>query len=132
MAGGYPGKEKRKAKRVKVGLIIFYKVNSPVEVRMMVGKADVDAIMLDLSESGMAILAGYNLPKDATITAKFVLVNENAASEEFKVRAIEIKGGVRYAAKVKEDAFRLGIQFTDMTGADLAFVREFVKMLPEA
>ena len=123
------GIEKRKFKRVKVSFTVVYEVNSPLSVRMKVNNKEVNAIALDLSEGGIAVLTSYDIPKLTSVKVKFIIFNENAINNERRSRSIEVKGDVRYSILTKEKAFRIGICFVDISSEDRIFIADFVKML---
>lgn len=123
------GIEKRKFKRVKVSFTVVYEVNSPLSVRMKVNNKEVNAIALDLSEGGIAVLTSYDIPKSTSVKVKFIIFNENAINNEKRSRSIEVKGDVRYSNLTKEKAFRIGICFVDISSEDRIFIADFVKML---
>jgi len=121
--------EKRKYKRVNVSFTVVYEVNSPLSVRMKVNNREVNAIALDLSEGGIAVLTSYDIPKSTQVKVKFIIFNEDALSTKERSRWIEVKGEVRYGCSTKENAFRVGICFMDISASDRAFIAEFVRML---
>jgi len=127
MKDPYVGPDRRKFKRLQVSFIVFYKVDSPLHVRMLIGEREVNAIMLDLSESGMGILTNYKMPESTLLSIKFILVNERTISKE-RVRSMEIKGQVRYSALAEKGAYRIGIHFTDISEDDRDAIAYFVKM----
>jgi len=121
--------EKRKYKRVNVSFTVVYEVNSPLSVRMKVNNKEVNAIALDLSEGGIAVLTSYDIPKLTLVKVKFIIFNENALNKEERSRWIEVKGEVRYNISTKEKAFRVGVCFVGISAADRTFIADFVKML---
>ncbi|MBM3254976.1 MAG: PilZ domain-containing protein [Candidatus Omnitrophica bacterium] len=131
MENKYSGEERRRFQRVNVSFIVVYKVNQPVQVSMMLGNKEVHAIMSNLSINGMSILTNYNLPAATIISSKFILLNEKAPKIMDRVKAIEVKGEVRYSRFIKELAYQLGIHFTDITDSDRSFIGEFIKRAEE-
>ena len=131
MADQYPGEERRRSSRASVGFIVAYRVNQPLQVNMLVGNSEVQAIMHNLSEEGMAILTDYNIPVSAVVAAKFILVNDQALNEEDRVNTIEVVGEVRYSRFIKERSYRLGVQFTNISDSDRRFISEFIKWAPK-
>lgn len=128
----YSGKERRQFTRIKVSFIVMYRVNQPVEITMMLGDQDAHAIMADLSEDGMAMVTNYDIPPQAQVNAKFIVLNENALRDMDRVKTVEVSGEVRYCSKVKERAYQLGVHFTDITEYDRTFIREFIRWAPKA
>lgn len=123
-----PGGEKRKFKRVGVSFVVFYKIDSPVSIRLMVGEKEIDAMALDLSEGGLAVLTKYNIDVSSRVKIKFVLLNDYALRKDMRSKSIIVQGEVRYCFLTKEKAFRIGIRFVDITPEDRNFIAGFVKM----
>jgi len=127
MVKGYEGPERRTRKRLKVNFIIIYQVNKPVHVLMLIGAREIDALMLDLSEVGMAILTNYNIPVATSLFIKFTFINVDAILEDDRVRSMEMTGEVRNSSPEGRDEYRLGIAFTKMAAKDKAAIADFVK-----
>jgi len=123
----YSSSDKRQFKRIKVNFAVFYKVDRPLYVRMLVGNQEVNAIMLDLSESGMCISTNYSIPTSTLLLIKFTLINEAAINEE-RVRAMEIEGRIRYCRFIEKGEYRLGICFTYISKDGRLSIADFVKM----
>jgi len=122
----------RRFKRKEVSFSVLYEVNSPVTVRMYIGKREFDAVASDLSEGGIAILTKYTnyaIPAFTIVNLKFTLLNNAAIIAEDRQRSMEIKGEVRSSLFMKEKAaYRLGISFIDMSDNERNFIANFVKM----
>lgn len=127
MGNTHKNTEKRKSKRLKAEFIVTYKIDKPVEVHMWISDREVDALMLDLSESGMAILTNYDIPASTTLVIKFTLINLYADKDE-RVTSIKILGEVRYNVLSKESEYRLGISFTQIANEDKHAIAKFIKM----
>jgi c-di-GMP-binding flagellar brake protein YcgR len=129
MSKNYSGQERRRFKRVEVNFTVLYKVNSPLEVRMRIGDTDINALALDISEGGMAILIDYDVPASSIATVKFIMLNENTISTESRTRSIIVQGEVRYNFWMeKKREYRLGIKFTGLSDDDRNFIANFVKV----
>ena len=126
MGDAYKGPERRRATRVRAEFIVIYRVDRPVEVRMWIGNREVNAMMLDLSEIGMAILTNYDIPASAILLIKFTLINLYAEKNE-RVRSMEIIGEVRNSFSAEDNEHRLGIAFTKITQEDKYAITGFVK-----
>ena len=123
----YKDTDKRRSKRLKVEFIVTYKIDKPVEVHMWISDKEVNALMLDLSESGMAIVTNYDIPASATLLIRFTLINLYANKDE-RVTSIKILGEVRYNILTEENEHRLGISFTRITQEDKSAIANFIKM----
>ena len=127
MDNKYKGPERRKTPRVRAEFIVIYRVDSPMEVRMWVGNREVNAIMLDLSGLGTAILTDYDIPTSAILSIKFTLINLYTNKEE-RVRLKEMTGEVRNNVTLEKKKYRLGIAFTKISKEDRNAIDGFVKM----
>jgi c-di-GMP-binding flagellar brake protein YcgR len=124
----YSGTERRRFRRTQVKFTVFYRVNSPLLVRMRVGDRDVNALALDISEGGMAILTNYDIPSSSDITVRFTMLNDNAISIANRARSIVVQAEVCYNVLIKkEKAHRLGIRFVDLSEDDRNFIGNLVK-----
>ncbi len=127
MDSAYQGSEKRKFARTKVKFIVYYEVDKPIKVSMWVGDEEINALMLDLSEAGMAIVTNYDIPAETVLLIKFTLINLYADQEK-KVKLINMTGEVCNSTLVENDEHRLGISFTEISEEDKSAIADFVKM----
>lgn len=121
----YSGSERRKSKRIRACFTVIYKLSKQIEIKMWIGGKEVSAIMIDLSQDGMAILSENDIPKSTTLSIKFTLINEFKKKEN-QLRPIEMEGEVRYNNFLKEKAYRLGIAFTKIKEEDKFEIADFV------
>lgn len=124
--------EARNFKRVGVSFVVLYKVNAPLTVSMLIGNRQFDAIALDLSAGGIAVLTRYisdPIPAFTIVSVKFSILNDSAAREEGRLKSMDIKGEVRSSLFMEEkSAYRLGIRFIDISAVQRKFIADFVKM----
>lgn len=121
-----PQKERRKFERIPVNFLVYYKINSPVVIKIQVGDNRIDALAADISEGGMAITTNYKLPPVACITVKFFMMNDKAYSAEHRSRTMTVQGEVRYNVTLKEGKeYRMGVLFLDLSDDNRNFIREF-------
>ena len=127
----YSGLERRSSKRAKVNFIITYHVEKPLSLRMVMGlEKEFAALMLDLSEEGMGILTAYNIPVDAILSIKFILIDQNVNNEKFI--KIALFGRVCYNLVLEKGERRLGICFTKIDKEDKLRITDFVnRILPK-
>jgi hypothetical protein len=131
MTNKYSGEERRKFPRANVSFIVVYRVNEPVQVRMMIGNKEAHAIMSNLCEDGMSIMTSYNIPAATIVSFKFILLNDQALKENQRVKTIEVMGEVRYNRFMKERTYQLGIHFTNISDTDRSFISEFIRWAPK-
>ena len=119
--------ERRQHKRVRARFIVTYKVNEPLEVALIINKRQISAIMLDLSEGGMALITGIDIPSETTLLMNFTLINTAAFKEEEKIKTMDITGQVRYNLRLSKNEYRLGIRFTRISDSDRSAIVSFVR-----
>ena len=123
----YKGPDRRRHNRLQVNFIVIFQVNRPAYVLMLVGGREIDSLMLDLSETGMAILTSHNIPVMTSLLIKFTFINVDAILDDDRVRSMEITGQVLNCAKEGRDEYRLGISFTKIKEQDKNAISNFVK-----
>ena len=122
------GMDKRKSKRVSARFTIIYDVYKPLSASMRIGGKEVDALMLDLSSSGMAICTNYDIPVSTVLRMKFTLINRKAELES-QVQTIELMGEVRYNVLWGNNEHRLGIMFTQIKEEDKKSIEDYVEII---
>lgn len=123
----YKSLERRKFKRLSVNFIVTFQVDRPPEVRMSVGGYDVDALMMDLSEGGMAITTDYEIPNGTQLFINFTLINPYVCEDE-RVSKLELVGEVRNIAHVNQRQFRLGIFFINLNDKNKKAISDFIRL----
>ena len=118
--------ERRQYKRLRVNLAVVFRVDKTSRVRMSVENKDIHANMIDLSETGMAILSNYDLPAGTVLSMKFTLFRVDTDDVSF-YGPMEIVGEVSYRYTLSANEFRLGIVFTKINTDDRGEIAGFVK-----
>lgn len=119
--------ERRKFQRTKVNFIVTFQVDRPPQVRMSVGGLDVDALMLDLSEGGMAISTDYEIPAGTLLYIYFTLINP-FRTEDDRVTRMELLGEVRSCtSNDNHKQHRLGILFSGIKENDKRAIADFIR-----
>ena len=127
MDNAYQGPERRQFLRVEVEFFVTYKVDRPVEVHAWISNKEINALMLDLSEAGMAIVTNCDIPTATVLSLKFTLIDLHADQEK-QVKLINMTGEVCNSTLVENDEHRLGISFTEISEEDKSAIADFVKM----
>jgi c-di-GMP-binding flagellar brake protein YcgR len=121
------GQERRKAERIDVGFTLIYSVEKPYTLRINLGFADdVDALMVNLSDLGMAILVEQELSLGALLYIKFNIIDLTLTKEERR-RHMEITGEVVSCQRIAPRSCRIGIRFNKISDEDKLLVSDFVK-----
>ena len=117
--------DRRRSKRVKAEFIVTYKVDSPAEVVMRIGGREINAIMLNLSDAGMAVLTKYKIPALTVVLIEFTLIDLNANGED-RVKSMDVLGEVRHNVLLEPDEYQLGISFSQISEKDKSALSAFV------
>jgi c-di-GMP-binding flagellar brake protein YcgR len=126
--GKSSGIERRKFKRLRVNFTIVYQVDRPLVARMTLGwRKEVEALMQDLCEGGMAIITDYNIPPETILSIKFTLMNLSLSSEK-RIRIMRMTGQVRYNMPANKKEHRLGVCFIEIDQEDRLAIADFVKI----
>ena len=128
MVDTYSGSERRRFKRVPSKFFVTYRALDAVEAFMLFNNEEIDALMFDLSEGGMAIATSYDIPIATRLSIRFTLINKRAFNDSNKFRALsDIEGEVRNNNLLDENQHRLGIQFNSISEEDKLAIVNFVK-----
>ncbi|MDP8233934.1 MAG: PilZ domain-containing protein [Candidatus Saelkia tenebricola] len=116
--------ERRRHKRVKVQFSALFKIQTPQGVRTPIKENEIITQVVDLSESGMAILTDYDISPQSVFSSRFTLVNSDADySDRYKL--IEAEGEVCYNVACKDDTYRLGVCFTSISDVSRTAIADF-------
>jgi c-di-GMP-binding flagellar brake protein YcgR len=122
----YRGIEKRRFDRVGTNFIAVCRLRKAVSVTMAADEEDIDALMLDLSEGGLALSIDHKVPKSTCFLVKFILVHSNTYTRK-DFSPIQIEGKVRSCVPTKDKRYRLGVSFTEITEADKKSIIKFIE-----
>lgn len=127
MENNFPNEERRKVARIKLRMAVIYHVDKPTTVRMQLEDKEILAILLDLSENGMAISTKYDIPAQTIISIKFTLLRINLDAKVDSYGPIEITGEVRNNIVLEQNNHRLGIYFIKIADKEKAELSKFIK-----
>ena len=122
----YKGIERRKYKRLPVGLMATYEIRNPFEIRMLAKQKNINTIMFDLSEGGASISTSYDLPASSILMIKFTLINFLAYKSNSRSVSMSLTGEVVYSMPFKKNEHRLGIRFKDINAKDKDSIASFI------
>ena len=123
----YSGYDRRRFQRLDLNVILLYRVNEPIFVRMQVGDKDIEATMVNLSEGGMGFLTNYNLPVMTELFIRFTLSKMNKEGQITFHGPMRIIGEVRSNIQQEQNEYRLGVSFTKIKLEDKAEIINFIK-----
>lgn len=109
----YSGQERRRFKRVKLGVSLIYRKDAPMDVNVRSSNIDSRAKMLDLGEGGLAILTDVNIPVATVLWVKFTLSKAENKSVSYYGN-MELLGEVRYSVPEEGNTYRVGISFVNI------------------
>lgn len=109
----YPDTERRKFKRVKLGITLIYRKDTPLDVKVRSSDMDSRAKMIDLGEGGVSILTDVNIPAATILWIKFTLSKVENKSVSYYGN-MELLGKVSYCTPVENNNYRVGIAFIDV------------------
>ncbi|MBU0503209.1 MAG: PilZ domain-containing protein [Candidatus Omnitrophica bacterium] len=126
MPGGYSGPDRRSHKRIRVNFMVLYNSQDSLEkIKISRGK-EIYALMLDLSQTGMAVLTEYDIPASSLLEVKFTLPALHKITHQNLPIPISIKGQVKYSRAMGRDGFRIGILFTEIGAGDRNLIADFI------
>jgi len=121
------GPENRKSERIGAAFNLTYSVEKPYALRVSLGVADgIEAIMLDLSELGMAIITKYDLPIGTQLHVKFNIIDLHLTGEERR-RHMELPADIVSNVFIPKSSHRIGVRFSRISDEDRRAIRDFVK-----
>lgn len=122
----YRGIEKRRFDRINTNFIAVCRLRKSVSVIMSAMQEDIDALILDLSEGGMALSVDHNIPISTRFSIRFILVHSNTyTSSDFY--PIQVKGKVCSNLLNPKGRYRLGISFIKISKADKKAIINFIE-----
>jgi hypothetical protein len=106
-----PGEERRRFRRYKLTLNAFYRIDTPVYVRMWFGDQEFEAATIDISAGGIALLTNLDIPVSSTLVINITLFRLDRDGKVVYFSPGELLGEVRAKAVQDQKHFRLSICF---------------------
>ena len=126
MTDGLEGSERRKSERIDVAFTLTYSVEKSYILHVSLGLVDnVEAVMVNLSDLGMAIITNYDIPRGAQLYIKFNLINMRLSGDE-RWRFMKITGEAVSNVSLPDENHRIGIRFNKISEEDKSAIRNFV------
>jgi len=127
MEDSYSRQNRRKSERLDTTFTLIYQVEKPLALRIELGFADdIDALMLNLSDLGIAIITKHDLPIGTQLGIKFNIIDLRLEGDE-RWRHMEITGETVSNFSLPNSGYRIGIRFDRILGADKLAISNFVK-----
>ena len=113
MMDTFAGTDRRVSKRLRMNCTVVYRSNEPSSTTVTLGDRDLHAQMLDISQSGMALITDYNIPTQTVLSMRVTLLKVDKEVVNFS-GPLEITGEVRSNTVTEANEHRLGVYFTKM------------------
>ena len=123
-----PGNDRRKYQRLALNLSVNYRVDSPWYVRLKVGDKEIEAVALNVSEGGMALVTDYNIPVSSLLFITFSLFKTNKHGEVSYFTPVITDGKVRSNLLYDNESYRLGIAFVRKDSQAGTSINHFIKL----
>jgi c-di-GMP-binding flagellar brake protein YcgR len=128
MPDKFKGGNRRKAQRRDAAFTVTYGVKKPYALRVILGLTDdLDALMQDLSESGMAFITGHELPRGTQLEIKFNFINLFLSGQE-RSRRMGIAAEVVSCTDQGKGNYRIGVNFNNISEGERIAIRNFIKL----
>ncbi|MFH1191463.1 MAG: PilZ domain-containing protein [Candidatus Omnitrophota bacterium] len=134
MENNQSDRNRRKSERLDTAFTLIYQVEKPLSLRIQLGYTnDIDALMLNLSDLGMAIITKHDLPIGIQLSIKFNIIDLRLQGDE-RWRHMEITGQTVSNLSLADSSHKIGIRFDRISSADKLAISNFVKnnKLPSA
>ena len=131
MENNTEGKNRRRSERVDVAFTLVYNVEKPYSLRITLGLVDdIDALMINLSDLGMAIMTRHDIPLTTQLYIKFNIIDLHLKGDE-RWRHMEISAEVVSNVIFPDDSHnishRIGVRFINISNEDKVAISDFVK-----
>ena len=120
------GKDRRKNPRADAAFSVVYKVKSPFEVILEVGRNEFDSIAEDIAIGGIAVISNEVIPPKTIVGLSFKMFNEKATIKADGYRSFELTAETRYLVPWSKEGSRIGLQFMDATPEDVRFIAAYI------
>jgi hypothetical protein len=89
-------------------------------------KDDLDAVMQDLSEFGLAFVTQYELSRGSRLQIKFNFINLFLTASQ-RGRRMEVEAEVSTCKNLGKGNYRIGVSFSHLSEQDKTVIRDFIK-----
>lgn len=129
----YSGDERRRFERFKINIFITFEIDKPTHLKALIRDEngeeleEAEAVTLDLSEGGMAVLSKYDIPVASILSMEFMLYTSESKTKFTLYKSIKAKGEVKSNILLERDKHRLGVYFKEISEDDKNEIINFVK-----
>lgn len=126
----YSGVEdRRKYLRLRTALFVCFSPDKKFYIPSLSDEQEVEASTIDISQGGMALATRYNIPPNAILNIKCLLLGVNKHGEVSLSRPIELNGEVRYNATIGNNEYCLGINFAEISREDKKQIGNYISSI---
>jgi len=119
-------RNRRKSERMDAAFTLTYNLEKSHTLCISLGLIDnIETVMINLSDLGMAIMANYDIPLGAQLYIKFDLINMHLCGDA-RWRSMKITGEVVSNLLLSGENRRIGICFNKISEEDKAAIRNYV------
>ncbi len=126
----YSGTERRRFRRVRVGVTVIYRKEDPPDVRIRTAQGERSGSMVDISVGGMAIVTDVEVPNAEHLRIRFTLSEIEDKSVNF-YGDVELLGQVRSCVPCEGKMFRVGIAFVNIDERNRFDIANFVNAVEQ-
>ncbi len=108
------GNDRRRFMRLNLNLVVWYRVLRPPPGANMLGRAEREAVTLDISPFGMGFMSSFNIPVYTDLGLKLIIFTAQDGTYTTLTEPIEINARVRSCAPCENNEFRVGVSFTNI------------------
>ena len=125
------GQNRRGSERLDVAFTLVYSVEKPFSLRISLGlNEQIDALMVNLSDSGMAIITKHDIPLGIGLSMRFNIIDlrldGDARWKKMEITA-EVVSNVILPDSGQVVSHRIGMRFINISSKDKIVIRDFVK-----
>lgn len=118
---------RRKFERLDTTFTLSYQVEKPLALRIQLGfNDDIDALMHNLSDTGMAIITKHDLPLGTQLSLKLNIIDLRLQGDE-RCRHMEIAGETVSNVSLPDAGYKVGVRFNRISGVDKFVISDYVK-----
>jgi c-di-GMP-binding flagellar brake protein YcgR len=119
-------KDRRKLLRLKTALFVSFKVDKHFYLPHLAEDEEIEAITLDISQNGLALLSKHQIPCAASLIISCRLIGVDKKGTIVFSHPLELRGEVRSSLPWGQKEYRLGISFTEISPEDKKQISEFI------
>ena len=128
MSARYSIQDRRRFQRLELNITVYYQIKEPLNIKVMFGDKEIEAMMLNISAGGMGMLTKFNIPARSTLLIKITLAKMDKQGKVSFYGPMEVVGEVKYNVLEEDKQYRLGIRFIKVERQDQVEITNFVKM----